>query len=56
MSELTWSDLAKLVSDVREKYPHIHYRAIIKPGIYRYIRMRKYHKWDNKFLLWEAAK
>ncbi|MFA5208287.1 MAG: hypothetical protein WC428_06620 [Candidatus Paceibacterota bacterium] len=56
MSELSWSDIAKLIAEAREKYPQKYYHAIIKPGIYRYLKMMKYHKWKNKYSLWEATK
>ena len=51
MSDLTWSDLAKAMSDATTGTQK--FCAVIRPGIYKYIKLMKYHHWKNKYLLWE---
>jgi hypothetical protein len=53
MDEPTFLDL--IIAARKIKKPK-KYCVVILPGIYRYLRMTKYHHWRNKFLLWEATK
>lgn len=54
MSDITWSDLAKVYKKIVTKKP-IAYRCVIRPAIYRWLMIYKRKKWHNKFLAWEAA-
>jgi hypothetical protein len=52
MSEITWRSVASAIVEERKNKP-VKYFAIIRPGIYKYLKLMKYHHWKNKYLLWE---
>ena len=53
MSELALSyrELAKAIDEARVSTQKLY--AVLRPGIYKYLKMMKYHHWKNKYLLWE---
>jgi hypothetical protein len=54
MSELTWIDLAvEITKEIENSKKSNKYYCVIRPGIYKYLKLMKYHHWKNKYLLWE---